>query len=257
MTVWAIADPHLSLNTDKPMDVFGTRWDRHQERLETAWRDLVSPDDVVLLPGDISWAMTLEEAEPDLAFIHSLPGTKLISRGNHDYWWTSLRKMETLCAEKGYHSLLFMRNQAFRVGQPDQGPNLVICGTRGWINPNDSAYQVSKDEKIYLREVGRLRMSLDSAKAVMNDESTLVVAFHYPPINRQADDNGFIDLLQEYKVDICLYGHVHGLPGSRCPEGEIDGVLYHNVASDHLDFVPKAIWEGEGQLLEGFPGQSA
>lgn len=251
MNVWAIADPHLSINSNKPMHVFGAHWDHHHEKMAEAWRNLVADEDLVLLPGDISWAMTLAESGADLAFLNSLPGIKIISRGNHDYWWTSLKKMQAFCEANALNRLVFMRNNAFRVGLTD-GENLVICGSRGWINPTDSAWRAAADEAIFRRELGRLKLSLTAAESLLTDQSVLLVALHYPPFNRQAQPNELTDLLEACSVDLCLYGHVHGLPGSRLPEGVFNAIEYINVASDHLSFVPRRIWQGNGGLLDGF-----
>lgn len=243
MRLWAIADPHLSFSTNKPMDVFGERWKNHEERLARAWRSVVSSDDVVVLPGDISWAINLNEAEADLRFLHELPGQKIIGRGNHDYWWTSLKKMNTFADAKGLDSLTFMRHDAYRFG--DHRRNLVVCGTRGWLTPEDSTWQESTDRKIYLREESRLRLSLNAAQNLCNEASQLLVALHYPPFNRSLVPTLFTELLHEFSVDICLYGHVHGVAAASTPEGLISNLRYTNVSADHLGFQPLLIWDSE------------
>ncbi len=261
MIVWAISDPHLSLNTDKPMDVFGARWTQHHERMAEAWHRHISPEDWIIIPGDISWAMTLEESKRDLAFLQQLPGQKILSRGNHDYWWTSMKKMGAFCVANGFDSLHFMRNNTYLLGdillderydagegvglvpRVDQSkPHLLVCGTRGWIQPTDNAWTGEQDAKILSREVGRLKRSLDAAQAQRNEQSTLLAALHYPPFTRQSPQTEMVDLLKAYRVDLCAYGHVHGIFGKRSPEGIYDGIQYINVASDHLNFSPMALW---------------
>ncbi|HHX37867.1 MAG TPA: serine/threonine protein phosphatase [Clostridiaceae bacterium] len=243
MILWGIADPHLSISTDKPMDVFGDHWEDHHERMAVAWREQVRTEDVVLLPGDISWAMTLDEAEADLRFLHDLPGQKIIGRGNHDYWWTTLRKIEDFCADKGFTSLSFMRHNAFILGDEAAG-QIVVCGTRGWINPTDHVWQQSSDERIYLREVARLKLALDDAASLRRADTPLLVALHYPPFNRgnPSGKNGFMDLMRDYGVDYCIFGHVHGPSARYIPEGDIAGIHFFNVASDYLQFKPLRLW---------------
>lgn len=243
MKLWAIADPHLSFSTNKPMDIFGDHWADHDQRLAEAWRQQVAAEDVVLLPGDISWAIDLPEAEADLRFLHELPGKKLISRGNHDYWWTTQNKLRAFAETAGFDSLTFMRFEAFRFG--DDAHNIVVCGTRGWIMPQDAGWKESSDRKIYERELARLEMALNAAKQQCNEYSTLLVALHYPPFNKMCAVNEVTKILNEAATDICLYGHVHGQAGAQMPEGLINGVHYHNVAADHLFFKPKLIWQAE------------
>ena len=236
MKLWAIAVLHLSYGSNKPMDVFGARWAQHDRRLKEAWLAAVAPEDVVLLPGDISWAIDLQEVTPDLAFLNALPGKKILSRGNHDYWWTSLRKMRSLCEAHGFSSVEFMRNEAFRFGPP--GAGIVVAGTRGWLVPGDVAWKESQDRKIYLREEIRLQLSLQQAAQLRQAGDLLLVSFHYPPF-----DALYVDAMKASETDLCIYGHVHGEAGDRMPEGLIDGIRYINVAGDHLNFAPILLWE--------------
>lgn len=230
MKVFAIADLHLSLGGDKPMDRFGDHWLRHWEKVEASWRELVTEDDLVLLPGDHSWAMRLEEADEDLGFISALPGTKVLTRGNHDYWWQSLGKMR-----RRHPGLHFLQNDALLVG------NVGICGTRGWDLPGrDGRFEDAHDEKIFSREVQRLQLS---AQALAPDARLRVAMIHYPPLARRNLDTGFTRVLEQAGVHYCVYGHLH-LGHNHDPfEGQHRGVDYRLVACDYLGFKPLLLTE--------------
>lgn len=232
MSLFVIADTHLSLGVDKPMHVFGARWQNHEQQLYENWWSVVKPEDTVVIPGDISWAMHLPEALPDLRFLNELPGRKLLSRGNHDYWWTSLRKMEYFCELYGLSTLEFLRNNA--VVYEDN----LICATRGWILPDDSEFTVS-DEKILLREVARLKLSLDAAQSIRRPHHRLIVFLHYPPLTRSLGSSVFTDLMHKYSVDICCYGHIHASMSPLVMSNvELEGIRYWLTASDQIDFKP-------------------
>lgn len=232
MALFVLADPHLGFGVNKPMNIFGSRWHEHEQRLDLQWRQTVTDEDTVLIPGDISWAMQLRDALPDLAFLDRLPGRKILSRGNHDYWWTSLAKIEAFCRNNNLNSLFFLRNNGLVVP-----PDWVVCGTRGWILPGDPDYGPD-DEKIYLREAGRLRLSLEAASALLMPEARLVACLHYPPFGRDMQPTMLTELLEEFAVEICVYGHIHsdnGLSGKDGPPGR---VRYQLAAADHLGFKP-------------------
>ena len=232
MAIYALSDPHLSFSTDKPMDVFGDGWKDHAKRIEEEWSAVVSPEDTVVVPGDISWAMTLEEVVPDLAFLHALPGRKIISKGNHDYWWGTVGKVEKLVAENGFDSIVFLKNNAFVT------EDAVICGTRGWLLPGDSDFRQS-DRVIYDRELGRLARSLEQGRALVTDDGMrLVAALHYPPMSFPFRDTEVTEILERFGVDICVYGHLHGPALRRVFEGERNGVEYHLVSADYRAFKP-------------------
>ena len=241
MKLWGIADTHLSFGVDKPMDVFGPRWANHAERLGEAWERLVGPGDTVVVPGDISWAMTLDEALPDLQFLDRLPGQVLIGRGNHDYWWSTARKMNAFIETHGLDSLTFMKNDAYRVPLAG-GRGAVVTGSRGWILPGDPEFK-EQDQKVYDREVGRIRLSLQAGKKLLQEGDLLVSALHYPPLNRHAQETPISTLLETSAVDLCVYGHVHGIGHRSVHEGENNGVRYVNVASDYLAFEPLLLAE--------------
>ena len=230
MKVFAIGDLHLPGSLDKTMDMFGSHWEGHWDKIRMDWQKRVQPTDLVLLPGDISWAMKLEEAGQDLAEIHEMPGTKVMIRGNHDFWWSSLSKMFAALPP----SILPLQNQAHRVG------DFVVCGTRGWTCPSDAAFK-QEDKKIYDREVGRLELSLKAAQKLSDQGTSLLAMIHYPPFNERREESGFTQLFREYGVRQVVYGHLHGKSLQFAFEGELNGVSYTLVSCDHLGFKLKSI----------------
>jgi predicted phosphohydrolase len=225
MTFFALADLHLSQAVDKPMDKFGDAWRDHTERMRAAWLDRVGPSDVVLLPGDISWALTLEEAVPDLQWIARLPGIKVMIRGNHDYWWSGITRVRRLLGENFYA----IQNDALALG------GYAICGTRGWLLPSHPMFDEAKDTPLYRREQERLRLSLEAAAKL---DLPIVCMLHYPPCSHLGEDTYFTDLLSTYQVRLCVYGHLHQAAHRYRFEGEKDGVQYQLVSSDYLQFQP-------------------
>ena len=230
MSLYAIADLHLSFaeTVDKPMDKFGPEWEHHAERLASAWSSIVSNEDTVVIPGDISWGLSLEEAIPDLAFIDALPGRKLLLRGNHDFWWSSMRKMKGL-----FSSIDFIQNDAKEV------EDLVVCGSRGWYFPGNPPKEMSAEEsdKIYRRELLRMEMSLKAAEP-LREGKRLVVAMHFPPIDSYHEHSEFIELFEQYSVDTVVHGHLHGKRIIEAREGIIGGIEYRLVSFDKLDGKP-------------------
>ena len=231
MSVFAIGDLHLPGHAQKPMDVFGSHWDRHFETISQNWRSKITDEDIVLIPGDISWAMQLSEAAEDLQAIGELPGTKLLLRGNHDYWWSSLSKLRAVMPE----SMHVIQNDAIRIGKH------IICGTRGWMFPTAQQPLGEQDEKVYQRELIRLRMSLDHARRLGDGEVTVML--HYPPLFADGLSTGFTDVLEEYAVCRVVYGHLHGAGVKVAFEGEREGIEYHLVSCDALGFCPLKILE--------------
>ena len=233
MSLFAISDLHLSFadTIDKPMDKFGPEWVDHAERLRTAWFDVVSDEDTVVIPGDISWAMSLEEAGPDLDFIDKLPGKKILLRGNHDFWWSSMKKMRGL-----YGSIDFIQNDAY------DGGDFILCGTRGWYLPWNVPKEMTSEEneKIFRREVLRMEMSLEAAKKTGSGKR-LIAAMHFPPLDPLHTGTVVTELLQEYGVDIAIYGHLHGRHRVEAVEGRVGGIDYKHVSLDKLDAVPLRI----------------
>ena len=200
MNIFAISDLHLSLCGAKPMDIFGETWDNYLEKIEKDWREKVTEDDLVLLAGDHSWAMKLEDAIFDLKFIENLSGTKIITKGNHDYWWDSYSMLKQALPK----NIIALQNNATKFG------NFVICGTRGWTVPEPNAVVAEHDKKIYDRELIRLELSLKSALTLKQDGDKLIVMIHYPPFNSKIEDSDFTNLMEKYYVDKVVYGHLHG-----------------------------------------------
>jgi hypothetical protein len=227
MQIYAIADLHLSLTSEKPMDVFGEAWRGHAEKLERNWRERVQQDDLVLVPGDISWAMQLSAALPDLSFIGNLPGKKILLKGNHDYWWSAIGRVRSNLPE----GMRALQNDSI----VESG--IGICGSRGWLCPGSNNFN-AEDQKIYLRELDRLSLSLASLPPV----ETKIAMLHFPPFTDKEKGSGFTERLEQAGVKIAIYGHLHGEANRYAFEGERNGVYYHCVAADKLDFAPKLIY---------------
>lgn len=225
MRLFAIADPHLSRAQPKPMDVFGPGWEGHPQVFFDRWRETVGEGDLVLVPGDVSWAMRLEDAMPDLEDIAALPGRKVLLRGNHDYWWPSISKLRRALPDGMYA----VQNDALELD------GVVVAGTRGWVCPGSRGFTV-EDERVYRREVERLALSLRAARAL--EGRYRVVMLHFPPTNPRLEPSGFTDLIEEYAPDALVFGHVHGEePVLR----SLGATAVHFVAADHLGFRPKLI----------------
>jgi hypothetical protein len=225
MNIYAIGDLHLSGTVPKPMDIFGDHWSDHWERIQQSWQQCVDEADLVLIPGDISWAMRLEEARADLQQIGQLPGKKIILRGNHDFWWGSLSQVQSLLTE-GTHAL---QNNSFLFG------NHVIAGARGWICPGNRNYSADTDEKIYLREAGRLELSLSHARRAAPN-ARLIGMMHYPPSDQAGNTTLFTELFEKYGTQQVVYGHLHAASIRGALSGSIRGVNYTLVSCDATDF---------------------
>lgn len=225
MSLFVIADLHLSLNTDKPMDVF-KGWDRYVERLEENWRNLVTSEDTVVLAGDLSWGMSLEDSLEDFRFLHSLPGKKIILKGNHDYWWSTRNKIDTFFAEKGFFDFSILHNCAYEV------EDISIFGTRGWIYNAASA----EDQKIVNRELGRLKASFEAAKK----QGGRPVAFlHYPPVYDTMECKEILQFLLDNGIEDCYFGHIHGTQAAKkAPTGVYKGIRMHLISCDYVNFTP-------------------
>ncbi len=227
MALYVIGDLHLSLGADKPMDVFGGAWDGYVEKLRAGF-SRVGPGDTTVLLGDLSWAMNLEDAGEDFAFIDALPGRKVIVKGNHDYWWTTAAKFERFCASNGFQSLSLLHNNCQLYGET------ALCGSRGWFFEEDR--QGGHDEKIYRRELLRLETSLRAA-----GEREKLCFLHYPPRYRGYRCPEILELLRRYGVRRCFYGHLHGGGCRLAALGEMDGVSYGLVSADYVNFQPVCI----------------
>lgn len=213
------------------MDIFGHSWDNHHERVKQSWLNQVSPEDVIIIPGDVSWGLRLDEALADIEWIHNLPGRKILTKGNHDLWWVSVNKLNKL-----YDDMDFVQNTAV-----DVGGGVFICGSRGWICPGTDGF-TEHDRKIYNREVQRLKMSLEDAKK--QGAKTIIASLHYPPTNDKMQKSGFTELMEEFGVKTCVYGHLHGKEAFKHGiSGILNGVEYKLVSLDYLNGEPKLIYE--------------
>lgn len=219
------------------MDIFGDNWSNHEEKIKKDWIEKVTDNDLVILPGDFSWAMKLEETQKDFEYINNLPGKKLLLKGNHDYWWTTVTKMKKFLEEKNFKNIDFIFNKGFTF------ENYIISGTRGW-----SLLEEEKDEKIFNRELARLEASikdgiqkeeqnLENEKAIQKE---LIVFMHYPPISNMKilnhEETKFIEIMKRYNVKKCFYGHLHGASIKEAFEGEFEGIEFKLVSADGLDF---------------------
>lgn len=227
MSLYAIADLHLSLSSGKPMNIF-PGWDNHVERLEKNWQATVSPDDTVVVPGDISWAINFDEAKADFDFVNRLNGHKVILKGNHDYWWNSMTKMNRFLDENDFDTIMILHNNYYPYGE------YGICGTRGWIKDTEEP----ADAKVLAREAGRLEASI---KAALVDGKKPIVFLHYPPIFANDCNREILDVLFRYDIKDCYYGHLHGNAHRFAVCGEVDGINYQLIAGDFVQFCPKFI----------------
>lgn len=229
MALFAIADLHLSLGTDKPMDVF-PGWENYVERLGQNWRSTVGEKDTVVVAGDISWAMKLEESEQDMRFLDELPGRKLLVKGNHDYWWSTRKKVEAFLSSQGFDSIGLVFNSAVLT------EGAAVCGTRGWLYGAES----DEDKKIVNREAGRLNASIDAAEAAGGKP---VVFLHYPPMYDGVECPEIMDILVSRGIEDCYFGHIHGSAAARrTPCGEYRGVRMHLISCDFLGFRPVPVF---------------
>ena len=224
MSLFAIADLHLSLGVDKPMDVF-PGWAGYVEKLEKNWRENVRPEDTVVVAGDISWGLDISEAKEDFAFLDRLPGTKILLKGNHDLWFSTKTKVEKFFAENGFSTLKILFNNAYEYG------DRVICGTRGWMND-------PIEKKVLLRECGRLRMSLEEGKKFGKEP---LVFLHYPPVFGGGECYEILDVLLEYGIKQVYYGHIHGYSSGYAINGIRNGIDFRLISCDFVQFNPVKI----------------
>lgn len=226
MKVFALADLHLGFAVNKPMDIFGSAWENHPERIEENWKKIVGDSDIVLIPGDISWGISFKEAEPDLRFLDSLPGRKYICRGNHDYWWSSLSKVQKFVGP----SVTALQRNAVDCGE------FVLAASRGWSTPQWEGYKPSVDQKVYERELGRMQIALAKAVQLKKPGQKLVYMMHFPPVI-DGNPSQFAEYLSDFGVALCLYGHLHGTWSEKV-NMEYKGVLYRIASADYLNFKP-------------------
>lgn len=221
MKVFSISDLHLSINSDKPMDIFGPVWENYLEEIEASWDSLVSDDDIVLIPGDISWAMYLKDAVADLKYIAHFKGKKVLLRGNHDYWWKSISELRRNLPENMYA----VQNDAIKF------ENVIICGSRGWVVP-ETTHKSEEDEKIYKRELIRLELSLKEATTLRQDGDVLICLTHYPPFNSRHEDSDFTRLMEKYGVNKAVFGHLHSYDKRQALTYSKNGIDYFLTSCD-------------------------
>ena len=229
MSIFVIADLHLSFKNPKPMDIFGDNWENHAEKIKKDWITKVTEKDLVVLPGDFSWETYLEDTILDFECINNLPGKKLMLKGNHDYWWTTITSMKKFLQENNFTNIDFLYNNSFEFEEK------ILCGTRGW-NITDE----ENNEKLINRELGRLELSLQDGIKKYNEGKEIIVFMHYPPITNNmiysGAENKFINLMKKYNIKKCYYGHLHGQSIKDAVEGEIQGINFKLVSADSLDF---------------------
>lgn len=234
MKVFAISDLHLSFGTNKPMDVFGEKWENYENKIKQNVKESVSDDDILLIAGDLSWAMIMSETEEDFNYIGDLPGKKVVVRGNHDYWWKSISGVREVFEPKNVYAL---QNDSIKIG------NYIIAGTRGWVVPETGKGMSEQDKKIYDRELIRLEMALQDAKKKMTGDEKLIALIHYPPFNSTLDDSDFTRLLEKYDVNSCVYGHLHGWTKYGSATAIKNGINYYLSSCDKIGFTPICIYE--------------
>lgn len=225
MSLFAIADTHLSFGTNKPMDSF-PGWNDYVERIEKNWNKIVTADDTVVIAGDISWAMNFDELKEDFEFLNNLNGTKIIIKGNHDYWWNTLKKMNEFIDENHFDTVKILFNNSYTVD------GISVCGSRGWMFEGEDEH----DEKVLSREVGRLKLSLDSAES-----ENKIVFLHYPPITTDSKCDEILSVLKQYGIKKCYYGHLHGKAAKIAVDDTIDGIDFKLISCDRLSFIPKLV----------------
>ncbi len=228
MAIYAIADLHLSFSQNKPMDIFGDNWKGHEEKIKQNWIQKVKDNDLVLLPGDFSWSMYLKDSLKDFQFLHSLPGKKLLLKGNHDYWWTTITKMRNFLEENNLKNIDFICNNSYEYN------GYIISGTRGWVFSENE-----EDKKLIKREAIRLELSIQDGINKYGKQKPIIVCMHYPPIIKTANKNiniEFMNIMEKYNVQTCIYGHLHGLAIKDAIEGVINGIKLKLVSADSLNF---------------------
>lgn len=236
MAIYAIGDLHLSLNEEKPMDIFGENWKQHEEKIKQNWLETVKENDLVLLSGDFSWKMHLRDMYEDFKYLNDLPGKKILLKGNHDYWWTTLNKMREFIQNNQFTNIDFLYNNSYEY------ENVIIVGTRGWAL-NDT----EKGEKMHHREEERLKLSLQDA-IKKDNKKEIICMMHYPPIVNMHIENidenslkstkssNYVDIMKKFNVKMCIYGHLHGKAHEEAVEGQFEGINFKLVSADYLNF---------------------
>ena len=228
MAIYTIGDLHLSFNNPKPMNIFGDNWENHEEKIKKDWISKVKEEDTVIHPGDFSWAMHLKDTYKDFEYLCSLPGQKIMLKGNHEYWWTTITNIKKFLKDNNFQNIDFVQTNSIEV------EDKIICGTRGWsLNHLDT----ENSKKVLAREELRLELSIKDAISKNVDGNKEIIAFmHYPPIIKQNLDTGFMRILKKYDIKRCYYAHLHGKSIEEAVEGKINGIEFKLVSADGLDF---------------------
>lgn len=225
MAIYVIADLHLSFSQDKPMSIFGENWEGHSEKIKNNWISKVKPEDTVVLPGDFSWAMYLQDTYKDFEYLNSLPGKKLLLKGNHDYWWTTVTNMRNFLEENKFKNIDFIYNNSYLV------ENKILTGTRGW-----NLLDTENSSKMIKRESIRLQLAIEDGIKKNGDDKEIIVFMHYPPISNTNKKSDFLKILKQYDIKRCYYGHLHGKSHQDAVEGIVDGIEFKLISADYLNF---------------------
>mgnify|MGYP004522147865 FL=1 len=229
MSIYTIGDLHLSFRENKPMDIFGENWANHEQKIKEDWLKKVKEEDLVVLPGDFSWATYLKDTDLDFEYINNLPGKKLLLKGNHDYWWTTLNKLRTFVEEEKFSNIDFIYNNAYEF------ENKIIVGTRGW-----SFGESEEDKKIAKREAMRLELSINEGKKLYGEEKEVIAFMHYPPIINshiaKNEPSDYVRVMQKYGIKKCFYGHLHSTSIREAVEGNYFGIEFKLVSADGVNF---------------------
>ena len=225
MSIYAISDLHLSFSEDKPMYIFGENWKGHEEKIRKDWIKKIKNEDLVLLPGDFSWSMYLEETVKDFEYLSSLPGKKIILKGNHDYWWTTLARMRKFLKENKFSNIDFIHNNSYEY------EGYIICGTRGW-----ALTDTDNGKKMIKRENARLELSIKEGIEKFGEDKEIIVCMHYPPISKENINTEFMQTMKKYNVKKCIYGHLHGKAHKDAIEGIINNIEFKMVSCDYTNF---------------------
>ena len=225
MAIYVIADLHLSFSQDKPMSIFGENWEGHSEKIKNNWISKVKPEDTVVLPGDFSWAMYLQDTYKDFEYLNSLPGKKLLLKGNHDYWWTTVTNMRNFLEENKFKNIDFIYNNSYLV------ENKILTGTRGW-----NLLDTENSSKMIKKESIRLQLAIEDGIKKYGDDKEIIVFMHYPPISNTNKKSDFLKILKQYDIKRCYYGHLHGKSHQDAVEGIVDGIEFKLISADYLNF---------------------
>ena len=229
MSIYVIADLHLSFEQNKPMNIFGENWNEHELKIKKNWIETVNEEDTVVIPGDFSWATYIEETKKDFEYLNSLPGRKILLKGNHDYWWTTLSKMNKFIEENNFENIEFMYNNCFCI------EDKILVGTRGW-----TVLESENSEKMINRECERLTLSIKDGISKYGNDKEIICFMHYPPITETSKQNSktlrFVNIMKKYNISKCFYGHLHGKVQQDAYEGKFEGIQFKLVSSDYLNF---------------------